>query len=233
MPLMQWPLLLAALALGLAATPHCALMCGAPCAALTRAGPRATLGFHLGRVVGYSVAGAVVASSVAALGLWSAMAPAVRPLWTLLHLAFLALGLWWLIAARQPAWLLPRRSSAVTVQLPRSVTNGNGSWRAGSAGLAWVAWPCAAVQSALLLAALANSATAGALVMLLFALASAPGLAAAPWAWARWQAWRGSTHSRGDVAAVGLRLAGVGLVVVSGAALTHGLWQRVALWCGF
>lgn len=104
MAVMQTPLLLAALALGLAATPHCALMCGRPCAALTQGGKPASLGCHAGRIVGYSAAGAAAASSVAALGLWSDMAPALRPLWTLLHLAFLALGLWWLITARQPAW---------------------------------------------------------------------------------------------------------------------------------
>ena len=30
--MMQWPLILAGLAMGVAATPHCTLMCGAPCA---------------------------------------------------------------------------------------------------------------------------------------------------------------------------------------------------------
>jgi uncharacterized protein len=237
MPLMQWPLLLAALALGLAATPHCALMCGAPCVALTRPGAPASLAFHAARLVGYSAAGAVVASSVAALGLWSELAPAMRPLWTLLHLAFLALGLWWLLMARQPAWLLPSRAgvasvaSVVTVKPPRSGHTSKAVWRAGGAGLAWVAWPCVALQGALLLAALANTAAAGALVMALFALASAPGLAAAPWAWSRWLAWRGQRVVPADVAAWGYRIVGAGLVVTAAWALVFDMWQRVVVWC--
>ena len=97
---MEWPLILAGLAMGVAATPHCAVMCGAPCAALTQGCARTASGFHAGRLFGYMAAGAVAASSIAALGTWSQAAPALRPLWTMLHLAFLALGLWWLVTHR-------------------------------------------------------------------------------------------------------------------------------------
>jgi len=225
---MQWPLVLAGLAMGVAATPHCAVMCGAPCAALTQGcGRSATTGFHAGRLIGYAAAGAVVASSVAVLGAWSQASPALRPLWTLLHLAFLALGLWWFIAGRQPVWMR-RRSSAVPVRFEGRRRR---SLRAGVAGLAWVAWPCAALQAALLLAALASSAAGGALVMAAFAVGSVPGLLAAPWAWARWQAWRGAALAPGQIATLGFRVAGLGLIAVSGWALTHGIWQRVAAWC--
>jgi len=170
----------------------------------------------------------VAASSVAALGTWSQAAPALRPLWTMLHLAFLALGLWWLVTGRQPLWM--RRSAAVSVPV-RMVGRRARPLRAGLAGLAWVAWPCAALQGALLLAALANTALGGALVMGAFALVSLPALAAAPWAWARWQRRRGGALAPGQVAVLGFRVAGIGLVVVSGWALTHGLWLRVAAWC--
>jgi len=224
---MQWPLVLAGLAMGVAATPHCAVMCGAPCAALTQGCGRSATGFHAGRLIGYTAAGAVVASSVAVLGAWSQASPALRPLWTLLHLAFLALGLWWFIAGRQPVWMR-RRSSAVPV---RFVGRRTRSLRASVAGLAWVAWPCAALQAALLLAALASSATGGALVMAAFAVGSMPGLLAAPWAWARWQARRGAALAPGQIATLGFRVAGLGLIAVSGWALTHGIWQRVAAWC--
>ena len=223
---MQWPLVLAGLALGVAATPHCAVMCGAPCAALTQGCGRSATGFHAGRLIGYTAAGAIAASSVAILGAWSQASPALRPLWTLLHLAFLALGLWWLIAGRQPVWM--RRSSAVPVRFEGRRTR---SLRAGVAGLAWVAWPCAALQAALLLAALASSAAGGALVMAAFAVGSMPGLLAAPWAWARWQARRGAALAPGQIATMGFRVAGLGLIAVSGWALTHGIWQRVAAWC--
>ena len=224
---MQWPLVLAGLAMGVAATPHCAVMCGAPCAALTQGCTRSTTGFHAGRLLGYAAAGAVAASSVAALGAWSQASPALRPLWTLLHLAFLALGLWWLVAGRQPAWMT--RSAAVPITV---VGRRSRPLRAGLAGLAWVAWPCAALQGALLLSALASSAQGGALVMAAFALASMPGLLVAPWAWARWQAARGGAMAPAQIAVLGFRVAGLGLVAVSGWALTHDLWHRVAAWCG-
>jgi sulfite exporter TauE/SafE len=224
---MSWPLALAGLALGAAATPHCALMCGAPCAALTRGCGRSAAGFQIGRLLSYMAAGAVAASSVAALGAWSQAAPALRPLWTLLHLAFLALGLWWLVAGRQPAWL--NRSGAVPVTLVGA--RRRKPWRATLAGLAWAAWPCAALQGALVLSALANSAPGGALVMTAFALGSLPGLVAAPWAWARWQAWRGTAVAPAGVAALGFRVSGLALAGVSGWALTHVLWERFAAWC--
>ena len=226
---MQWPLILAGLALGVAATPHCAVMCGAPCAALTQGGARESSGFHAGRLVSYTAGGALAAASVTLLGTWSQAVPALRPLWTLLHLGFLALGLWWLATGRQPAFL--RRSSAVPV---RVVGRHARSVRAGLAGLAWVAWPCAALQGALVLAALAGSAQGGALVMAAFALASAPGLAAAPWVWARLGAGRGAKGGAlapRQVSALGFRVAGASLALVSGWALMHGLWERFAAWC--
>lgn len=223
-------LALAGLAMGVAASPHCAAMCGAPCAALTGGCARNASGFHLGRTAGYMAAGAVAASSVAVLGTWSQSAPALRPIWTLLHLAFLALGLWWLASGRQPAWM--RRDAAVSVTVPVSVVRRRGRpLRAGLAGLAWVAWPCGALQAALLLAALANGAPGGAFVMAGFALGSMPALAAAPWLWGRWQSITGQAASPQRVAMLGYRVAGAGLVLGSGWALTHGLWQRFAAWC--
>lgn len=220
------PLILAALALGLAATPHCAAMCGAPCAAATQGRSNAT-GFHLGRLLGYAAAGALAASSMAALGSWSQTMPVLRPLWTLLHLGLLALGLWWLVTGRPLARM--QRDAAVPVRVLRRRDR---PWRSGFIGLAWVAWPCGALQAALLLAALASSPQAGALAMTGFALASMPALLAAPWAWARWQAWRGAAAlPAADVARLGQRVAGCALVLASGWALTHGLWQRVADWC--
>jgi uncharacterized protein len=273
-------LVTAGFVLGLAATPHCALMCGAPCAAVTASGGAHTGLFHGGRLLGYSAAGALAASSVATLGAWLQASPALRPLWTLMHLALVLLGLWWLLMGRSPAGLLQRPGAAVNVPLrwhggqqnirqniqqngqpsgqqsgrpsgqqsgrPSGQQSGQqrtqsknlqalGSLRSGAVGLAWVAWPCAALQGALLLAAVADGAVGGALVMAAFALASLPGLLLAPWAWARVQSWqvrRGQATAPGEVAALGFRLAGLGLLLVSGWALTHTLWQRAAAWCG-
>lgn len=229
---MSITLILAALAMGVASSPHCVVMCGAPCAALTQGSWRSATGFHVARVLGYAAGGALAASSVSALGAWTQAAPALRPLWTLLHLAFLALGLWWLATGRQPdGW---QRERAVTVSMPTSTRRR--SMRATAAGAAWVAWPCGALQAALLLSALASSAPTGALTMAAFAIASAPALALAPWAWGRWARWRnarGADASAAAMSAVGYRVAGASLVLAAGWALTHGLWLRVAAWCGF
>ncbi len=221
---MDAPLVFAGLALGLASAPHCALMCGAPCAAVSR-GRSAGMAFQLGRLAGYAAGGAVAAASVGALAGWAQAVPALKPLWTLLHLALLALGLWWLLRGRSPQFLQRDAAVAPLRFLPR----GAARTRAGLAGLAWVAWPCAALQSALLLSALASSAPGGALVMAAFALASMPALLAAPWAWARLQTVAGG--NAGQVRAIGYRVAGAGLLLASGWALTHGLWERFAAWC--
>jgi sulfite exporter TauE/SafE len=223
---MDAPLAFAGLALGLAAAPHCALMCGAPCAAVSGGGRGDGIAFQLGRVIGYAAGGAVAAASVGALAGWVQASPVLKPLWTLLHLGLLALGLWWLLQGRPPQFL--QRDAAVA-PLRFVARRGSTRARAGIAGLAWVAWPCAALQSALLLAALASSAPGGALVMAAFALASMPALIAAPWAWARLQA--AGRMNAGRVRAIGYRIAGAGLFIASGWALTHGVWGRFAAWC--
>ena len=106
---MDLALLASALLLGLAGVPHCTAMCAAPCAAVT-AGPRQGrrlrwAAFHGMRVLAYAAAGAVAASSVGVLGVLADWTPLLQPLWTLVHAAAFALGLWLLWRGRQPAWL--------------------------------------------------------------------------------------------------------------------------------
>lgn len=219
-------LALAGLALGAATTPHCALMCGSPCAALTGGRRGAGAWFLAGRAAGYMMAGAVVAAGVATLGAWARTSPRLQPLWTLVQLAFLALGLWWLATGRTPARLL--RDGGVPVHVvPR-----RRHWlRAAFGGLAWVAWPCGALQGALLLAALANSAAGGALVMGVFALASSPGLLAAPWLWSWWQRRSGTPAASARLQAFGYRCAGLGLALSSAWALAATLHERLGAIC--
>jgi uncharacterized protein len=219
-------LILAGLAMGVAASPHCAAMCSAPCSALASGCKRNATGFHLGRLLGYMAGGAVAAGSVATLGAWAQTAPTLRPLWVLMHLAFLALGLWWLFTGRPLDWM--RRSGAVPVRI---VGGGSKPLRTSLFGLAWVAWPCGALQAALMLAALANSAQGGALVMAGFAIGSMPALAIAPWVWSRWQAVTSGAISSAGMRAIGFRTAGAGLILASGWVLTHGMWRQLAAWC--
>lgn len=228
---MQWPLLLSGLAMGVAAMPHCAVMCAAPCSALTQGRRADMLVFQVGRLLSYASVGALAAHGVAMLEVWRQTTPALRPLWTMLHLAFLALGLCWLSTGRHPTWLC--RDAAKPPSVIQRVAPSR-RLRSASIGLAWVAWPCAALQGALLLAALGNEAAMGACVMVAFALASMPGLVLAPWAWRRWRAWRGGAdgNTAQGINALAFRLGGIGLVLGSGWALTRGLWQGLAAWCG-
>lgn len=219
---MNLPLVIAGLALGVAASPHCTVMCGAPCAALTGGCQRNAAGFHLGRLIGYMAGGAAAASSVQMLGVWSQAVPGLRPIWMLVHLAFLALGLWWLATGRQLDWM--KRGGSVRIKI---VSRKGRTMRSGLAGLAWVAWPCGALQAALMLSALASDAQGGATVMAGFAIGSMPALALAPWVWRMWRA-----ASRSATETFGYRVAGLGLTLGSGWVVTHGLWVRVAAWCG-
>ncbi|MBU6259509.1 MAG: sulfite exporter TauE/SafE family protein, partial [Burkholderiales bacterium] len=99
--------------------------------------------------------------------------------------------------------------------------------RAGAAGALWVAWPCALLQSALLVAAMGNGAATGAAAMAGFAIASAPGLLLAPWIWRRLLA-GGRAHSR---AIWVTRSGGALLAIASVWALGHDWWPRMAAYC--
>ncbi len=233
---MDAALVLTALLMGLAGSVHCVAMCGATSAAAVgtcAAGrPReAWPAFHLGRLAGYALAGAIAAASVGALARWSAWSPALRPLWTLLHVAALALGLWLLVRGRQPEWLERMgRAAPRPAQLAGGWQRVQGPIKAGTTGLAWVAWPCGLLQSALVVAALANSAWGGAVVMGAFAIASAPALGLAPWLWLRWQG-RGGPAMSGQVNAWAIRLAGGLLAAASAWAIGHDLIRQFIAYC--
>lgn len=227
---MDAALIASAALLGFAGSPHCAAMCGAACAAVTGRGPAgaSSLSFHVARVAGYAVAGAVAAASVGALAQLGQWSPALRPLWTLAHVAAFALGIWLILKGRQPAWLerYGRRQDAPAAA---------GGWQrvrgpaeAAVAGGLWFAWPCGLLQSALVVAALANGPAGGAGAMAAFGIASGLGLAAGPWLWMR----LGGSAAAGS-SAWAVRVAGALLAATSGWALGHGLWQTVAAYCGF
>jgi sulfite exporter TauE/SafE len=232
---MDQALIVSAMLMGLAGTPHCLAMCGASCtASCGDASIRALLPFHAGRIVAYSAAGAVAAGSVGSLAALGQMVAALRPLWTLVHMAALALGLFLVWQGRQPA-CMEKLGRSRSLAAKKSGTEQG--WQAvmmpmrrAGLGLAWVAWPCGLLQSALLVAALANSPWAGALVMTGFAATSAAGLVLGPAVWLRFAA-RRDGGAVGLTPAVAVRLAGAALAAASAWALGHGLWMRVAAWC--
>lgn len=215
--------------MGLAGAPHCAAMCGAACAGISRGQDwRGRLAFHLGRIISYAVGGALAAASVAVLGQMAQASAALHPLWMLLHVAALLLGLSLLWLGRQPAWLmnlgqnLSRSAPGVVRWAPRQA-----GLRSALAGLAWLAWPCGLLQSALVLAALASGPLWGAATMTVFALISGVGLVIGPAA-----LWRLLGVARAEQGMQwAARVAGLLLAIGSGWALGHGLWARVAPYC--
>ena len=231
---MNAALLAAAALMGLAGAPHCTAMCSAACSlAVRRCAPAqpgvGAASFLAGRAVGYAAAGALAAWLVSSLGQLAASAPPLRALWSAFHLAALALGLWLVAVARQPAWL-ERIGAGAPAPVPVSTGLAivSGPMRAGAAGLAWFALPCGLLQSALVMAALADGPTGGAAVMAAFAATSSIGLSMVPLVVRRWVGGRGvSARSTGWA----VRMAGLGLVATSGWALGHGLWERVVALC--
>ena len=123
---MQTTLIVTGLLMGIAGGPHCVAMCGAACAGIGRASnganTRSMWIFQAGRVLGYSALGAMVAASMQGLGWLSVHSAALRPVWTLFHVAAAMLGLVLLWRARQPVWL---EAGARTVWLKvRSAADG-------------------------------------------------------------------------------------------------------------
>ena len=225
---MQTLLATTALLMGLTGGPHCLAMCGAACGGLGRSGGtrglRDLLAFQAGRLLGYAVLGAVAAGSVQAMGWLGTQSAALRPLWTLFHVAALLLGLVLLWRARQPWWLEGAGRQAWA--WARTWAQRTGLSAGFMLGLLWALLPCGLLYSALMVAALPGQPWAGAGVMALFALGSGVVLLAGPWLWWRLRGQPGT--GQGDW---GVRLAGLALAGLSGWALWLGVVHNQAPWC--
>jgi sulfite exporter TauE/SafE len=219
-------LAITALLMGLVGGPHCTVMCAAACAGIVRSEPaprHAPWLFHAGRIAGYSAAGAVVAELAQGLSWLAGQTAALRPVWTLFHLAVLTWGLMLVVLARQPAWANDAGRATWSRVRPLVAT------RTGlvTAGALWVSMPCGLLYSALLVASLAGGALEGATAMALFAAGSGLWLAAAPHLVVRL---RNSVNGwRQDW---GTRLTGAVLVAAALLALGTDVAHRVAEWCG-
>ena len=222
-----------ALLMGLAGGPHCVAMCGAACAGMgsgqRQLNTRAMWVFQAGRLVGYSALGAMAALSIQGLGWLSVHAAALRPVWSLFHVAAALLGLMLLVQARQPVWLekSARKVWLGVQQVTRRTAGGAGHRAAlattGLMGVLWALLPCGLLYSALLVAAMTGSAVQGAGVMALFAFGSGLSLMAGPWLWLRL---RGAGSGQWAI-----RIAGLMLFASSAWALWMGLVHNTAPWC--
>jgi uncharacterized protein len=219
----------AAFVMGLAGGPHCVAMCGPACAGVVRVVRKgdatvrsAALPFHAGRIAGYAAAGAVAAQAVQGVGWLAEHMAALRPAWTLLHLAVLGWGLSLLLLGRQPA-LVGTAGRQLWGRVRPLAPRVGGTF---TVGMLWACMPCGLLYSALLAAALSGGPAAGALSMALFAAGSGLSLAAAPRLFDRLRQADGPRREWGTRAAGGL------VVLASAWALWMDLAHRIALWCG-
>ena len=211
--------------MGLAGGPHCIAMCGAACAGLGQAAGEhknsALWSFQAGRVVGYSALGALAAASMQGLGWLTVQSAALRPVWTLFHVATLMLGLLLLFKAQQPVWM--ERSGKKIWAHVRALTARRGRGAPLVIGIFWTFLPCGLLYSALLVATLTGNALEGATIMALFALGTSVSMMAGSWLWLRLR----GTES-GDW---GVRLAGLALAASSVWALWMAYAHDAAPWC--
>ena len=148
--------------MGLAGGPHCLAMCAAPCALVANQGKLAQgqrfkwgwLGFHAGRLLGYSLLGAVAAVAVGQLAWLADRTAWLRPVWTGMHLAILLWGGLRVFQGQQPQWL-ERAGRAVWAKVQPLVQRPGGTVLAG---MAWALLPCGLLYSAVLVAALGANA---------------------------------------------------------------------------
>ena len=228
---MSTTLAMTALMMGLAGGPHCAAMCGAACAGISRLGPRQGAGpssrslwsFQAGRLVGYSLAGAAAAAAVQSLAWLTANTAALRPVWTLFHLVVLLWGLMLLAQARQPAWVSEAGRSVWSRIRPLATARGG----VFVTGALWAFMPCGLLYSALLVASLSGGPLEGALSMALFAMGSSVSLMLVPLLYDKLQG-RGNKLKQDW----GTRAAGGLLILAAAWALWADAFHRFAEWCG-
>lgn len=226
---MQFSLALTALFMGLVGGPHCVAMCGAACAGIGQAAGAhknsALWTFQLGRIVGYSILGGLAAASLQGLGWLTVQSAALRPVWSLFHVAALLLGLVLLWQARQPVWLEDTGRKIWARARTLAATRGRGVPLV--LGVMWALLPCGLLYSAVLVASMAGSAAGGAMVMGSFAIGTSVTMMAGPWLWLRLRG-QGAGQGSGQW---GVRLAGAALAASSGWALWMGLVHNAAPWC--
>jgi sulfite exporter TauE/SafE len=200
-------------------------MCGAACAGIGQAAgsnkTSAMLTFQLGRVLGYSGLGALAAASMQGLGWMTVQSAALRPVWSMFHVAMAVLGMVLLVRAQQPVWM--EQAGRKIWSGARGLAVGKGRGAPLVVGALWTFLPCGLLYSALLVAGLTSHALDGALVMALFAAGTSVSMMLGPWLWLRLKG-----NGSGDW---GVRLAGLALAASSVWALWMAYAHDAAPWC--
>ena len=263
---MELTLILGALLLGAAGIPHCAAMCGPACTMVVRAsgrpagsvaGPQVLWGFLGGRLAGYAVAGALAAAGVGLLAALGSTSAVFKPVWTLLHLSALGLGLWLLVTGRQPGWM----SRVWVRQAPGAAAGGaakaasEGACTGTGSSVSWqpVSGPGLDRPRHVSRASIISAAGAGAAwvawpcgllqsALVSASLANTPAggaLVMAAFAlssavglvWGPWALSRVSPEMAGRVTEWAVRGAGALLAAGSAWAMGHGAWHQLVAYC--
>jgi sulfite exporter TauE/SafE len=163
----------------------------------------------------------VAAASMQGFGWLTVQSSALRPVWSMFHVAMMVLGIVLLWKAQQPVWMeqVGRKIWAGA----RDLAMGRGRGAPLVVGALWTFLPCGLLYSALLVAGLTGHAVDGALVMALFALGTSVSMMLGPWLWLRL---RGSGSGEW-----GVRLAGLALAGSSAWALWMAYAHDTAPWC--
>lgn len=180
--------LLAALLLGLAASGHCLLMCGGISAALGVASARRSdgrarvlllVGYQLGRIASYALAGLLLGGALGAVVGWLDIEALRRALRLLSAFALLLAALVVFGRLRERGTGLGQRLWQRIAPLGRRLLPVSSLPRALAFGMVWGWMPCGFVYTVLVIAALQGDAIGSAATMAAFGLGTLPGMLAA------------------------------------------------------
>ena len=218
---MQTALIYSALVMGLAGGPHCVAMCGAACTSFTQSSdkPYAIYFYHLGRVCGYALLGAIATFAIQSIAWLSSYSTILHPLWTFFHVLVFFWGVILLIYARQPIWI--DQAGRRIWQHVKKLSQINGGYF--YIGMLWALMPCGLLYSAVIIASFYGNPLGGALSMAAFAAGSAISFFFAPWLWLKLKTTL--------VEPYGMRLAGLLLIVASTWAIWMELTHNSKVWC--
>lgn len=178
----------AAFLVGMLGGVHCAGMCGGIVAALSlernlvqRSGPPGIalhLAYSVGRILSYTLAGALVGGLGVLLASWLPVVVAQRVLFVIAGVMLILLGLylggWWLGLSRVEA--VGRVLWQRVEPLGRRLLPVRSTWQALALGAVWGWLPCGLVYSMLIWALAAGSVLEGAGLLLAFGLGTLPNL---------------------------------------------------------
>lgn len=171
---------------GLLGGVHCAGMCGGIVTALSFATPdakpnlRMLLGYNLGRILSYGIAGAIAGAVGASTLLLNDFLPMSRGLYIFANVMLILLGLY-LAGLSRAVLLLENLGGGIWVKLQplmKRLMPVRSAPQALLVGMVWGWLPCGLVYSVLISALASGSAVQGGLLMLAFGLGTLPNLLA-------------------------------------------------------